>query len=254
MFASFYDDHLMDKLSPSDFIVTLDDIIANLTSQLNITTVARIQANQTTTIILSRQYDNISSEVNTTLFAAVEYFVLAQLYFQQADVSRLDVIILQDDFEGVEQLLQRVLMLAMDALSNVMVAQNDIAAAFDLIDEIEVHPPAVHWGGESPGCPLGRESPGCPLGRESPGCPLGRELPIAYSQLVTCIESPPPPHTHTHTSQRLLSEAEATNTTSHERVEEVRMLIGNGEVLLEVAMDTIQVGIYVHACSMYCLT
>ena len=200
MFASFYDDHLMDKLSPSDFIVTLDDIIANLTSQLNITTVARIQANQTTTIILSRQYDNISSEVNTTLFAAVEYFVLAQLYFQQADVSRLDVIILQDDFEGVEQLLQRVLMLAMDALSNVMVAQNDTAAAFDLIDEIEVHPPAVHWGENPPAVHWGENPPAVHWGENPPAVHWGENYPSLIHNLSHVLNPPPPTHTHTHLS------------------------------------------------------
>ena len=120
------------------YLVTLRSALERLTTNLNETREARQEAQSINTTVASRQYDNITQDLNMVTANANTVLSMGEVFLDQAERNRREATVIDEGLDRVEPGLGDVMETAQGALEEAAAAQNNSRRVDELIREIEV--------------------------------------------------------------------------------------------------------------------
>ena len=120
------------------YLVTLRSALERLTTNLNETREARQEAQSINTTVTSRQYDNITQDLNMVTADANTVLSMGEVFLDQAERNRREATVIDEGLDRVEPGLGDVTETAQGALEEAAAAQNNSRRVDELIREIEV--------------------------------------------------------------------------------------------------------------------
>lgn len=120
------------------YLVTLRSALERLTTNLNETREARQEAQSINTTVTSRQYDNITQDLNMVTADANTVLSMGEVFLDQAERNRREATVIDEGLDRVEPGLGDVMETAQGALEEAAAAQNNSRRVDELIREIEV--------------------------------------------------------------------------------------------------------------------
>ena len=120
------------------YLVTLRSALERLTTNLNETREARQEAQSINTTVASRQYDNITQNLNMVTADANTVLSMGEVFLDQAERNRREATVIDEGLDRVEPGLGDVTETAQGALEEAAAAQNNSRRVDELIREIEV--------------------------------------------------------------------------------------------------------------------
>ena len=107
-------------------------------TNLNETREARQEAQSINTTVASRQYDNITQDLNMVTADANTVLSMGEVFLDQAERNRREATVIDEGLDRVEPGLGDVTETAQGALEEAAAAQNNSRRVDELIREIEV--------------------------------------------------------------------------------------------------------------------
>ena len=120
------------------YLVTLRSALERLTTNLNETREARQEAQSINTTVTSRQYDNITQDLNMVTADANTVLSMGEVFLDQAERNRREATVIDEGLDRVEPGLGDVTETAQGVLEEAAAAQNNSQRVDELIREIEV--------------------------------------------------------------------------------------------------------------------
>ena len=120
------------------YLVTLRSALERLTTNLNETREARQEAQSINTTVASRQYDNITQDLNMVTADANTVLSMGEVFLDQAERNRREATVIDEGLDRVEPGLGDVTETAQGVLEEAAAAQNNSQRVDELIREIEV--------------------------------------------------------------------------------------------------------------------